>query len=201
MTREEHLLFCQVCKNQKFDPQRGIVCALTHEIADFEENCDSFVASPQHKALWDGKMPNLAVMRYKAKAGTRALNHFLDNLAIGVLSYASLYLFANLDPYNSLGLTIYKLYLLWFLLWLTYFTGLESLTGKTFGKWVTNTKVVNFKGQRPPLNKLLIRSLSRLIPFEPLSFLNAEASGWHDELSNTRVVYDRHDLSPIAPEA
>ena len=43
MTREEHLRFCKVCENKSFNSQKGIVCKLTGEIADFEENCENFI--------------------------------------------------------------------------------------------------------------------------------------------------------------
>ena len=42
MTREEHLVFCKKCLNRKFDPDQGLVCKLTNQIADFEENCKDF---------------------------------------------------------------------------------------------------------------------------------------------------------------
>jgi len=35
MTREEHLKFCEICNNQKFDSQKGIICGLRNSIADF----------------------------------------------------------------------------------------------------------------------------------------------------------------------
>ena len=42
MTREEHLQFCRKCLNRKFDMQLGVVCKLTDQIADFEDNCSNF---------------------------------------------------------------------------------------------------------------------------------------------------------------
>lgn len=42
MTREEHLKFCTICENQKFDPNRGVICGLTDEIANFEDQCPDF---------------------------------------------------------------------------------------------------------------------------------------------------------------
>ena len=42
MTRDEHLEWCKKCTNQKLDLQKGIVCGLTDEIADFEEHCKDF---------------------------------------------------------------------------------------------------------------------------------------------------------------
>lgn len=42
MTREEHLKFCSICKKRQMDIQRGVVCSLTNEYADFEEKCIDF---------------------------------------------------------------------------------------------------------------------------------------------------------------
>jgi hypothetical protein len=42
MKREEHLLFCSVCKNRSFNSKVGFTCSLTNQIADFEENCENY---------------------------------------------------------------------------------------------------------------------------------------------------------------
>ncbi|MGQ1891668.1 hypothetical protein ACT29H_14600 [Thermophagus sp. OGC60D27] len=47
MTREEHLRFCKICKNQGFDSQFGIICSLTGRRADFDLECDHFVEEDQ----------------------------------------------------------------------------------------------------------------------------------------------------------
>ena len=62
------------------------------------------------------------------------------------------------------------------------------LKGKTKGKYVTKTVVVMEDGSKPKASDIILRSLCRLIPFEALSFLGAEAWGWHDTLSKTYVV-------------
>jgi len=71
---------------------------------------------------------------------------------------------------------------------LTYYIGLEGLTGRTVGKWVTGTRVVNVEGTRASFGRILGRSLARLIPFEAFSFLGRRARGWHDSLPGTYVV-------------
>jgi hypothetical protein len=43
MTREEHIKFCEKCKNRDFDPQKGIICSLTSEIATFEKECSNYI--------------------------------------------------------------------------------------------------------------------------------------------------------------
>ena len=42
MTREDHLKFCKLCLNRKFNPKLGLVCSLTDKIADFENECEHF---------------------------------------------------------------------------------------------------------------------------------------------------------------
>jgi uncharacterized RDD family membrane protein YckC len=78
--------------------------------------------------------------------------------------------------------------------WGTYFSYYflsETLFGKTLGKLLTGTKVVNSEGSRLTLSQLAVRNLIRLIPFEAFSFLGAEPEGWHDTLSRSYVVKAR----------
>ena len=69
-----------------------------------------------------------------------------------------------------------------------YFTGFEYCLGRTPGKFLTGTVVVNEQGLRPSLGQVLGRTFARFIPFEFVSFFGAEARGWHDSLSKTLVV-------------
>jgi uncharacterized RDD family membrane protein YckC len=72
---------------------------------------------------------------------------------------------------------------------LAYYITFESILGKTIGKMVTNTKVVLTDGTKPALKKIVIRTFSRLIPFEAFSFLSGPL-GWHDSISGTMVIDD-----------
>jgi len=72
---------------------------------------------------------------------------------------------------------------------LTYFCFLEAMFGITFGKLLTGTKVVRDDGGSASFRQVIGRSLVRMIPFEPFSFLFGDkTTGWHDSLSGTRVV-------------
>jgi len=71
-----------------------------------------------------------------------------------------------------------------------YTTILESISGKSLGKLITKTHVVTLHGVRPSFINLLGRNFARFIPFNPLSFLGSRPVGWHDRLSNTRVIND-----------
>lgn len=69
-----------------------------------------------------------------------------------------------------------------------YYLAFESVSGRTPGKWLTGTRVVNRRGRAPALGPIVVRTLSRFVPFDALSFVG-RAPGWHDRWSDTRVVY------------
>nr|WP_315027183.1 RDD family protein [uncultured Chryseobacterium sp.] len=73
--------------------------------------------------------------------------------------------------------TVYFIYI--FLI--EYFT-----KGRSLGKYITGTKVICTDGTDPTIKDYFIRNISRLIPFDVLSFLGE--NGWHDSWSETRVI-------------
>lgn len=76
---------------------------------------------------------------------------------------------------------------------LIYYVPQEALWGRTIAKFITGTKVVTTTGAKPTFGQIVGRTFCRMIPFEPFSFLfgGSNPVGWHDNLSNTRVVKDR----------
>lgn len=71
---------------------------------------------------------------------------------------------------------------------LAYYVIFEGLTGRTLGKLITGTKVVNERGEKPSFGQILGRSFSRFIPFDALSFFADDGRGWHDSVPGTYVV-------------
>ncbi len=71
---------------------------------------------------------------------------------------------------------------------LGYYILLEGMSGKTIGKLMTGTRVVDMHGEKPGFRRIVKRSIARLIPFEAFSFLGNANRGWHDSLSDTYVV-------------
>ena len=69
-----------------------------------------------------------------------------------------------------------------------YYVFCEYLFGRTLGKLFTKSVVVAEKGEKPSLGKIILRSLIRNVPFEPLSVLSATSKMWHDTWTNTVVV-------------
>jgi uncharacterized RDD family membrane protein YckC len=79
-------------------------------------------------------------------------------------------------PDIVLGLPIVTLYYIFF----------EGVWGRTPGKFVFGTIVVNEQGGKPTIGQITGRTFCRLIPFEPFSFFGER--GWHDSIPKTRVV-------------
>lgn len=71
-----------------------------------------------------------------------------------------------------------------------YWVGEYLFGGRTIGKLITGTKVVNYAGGSQPLGRnIVFRTLCRVVPFEPLSLLITEDHWmWHDRWSGTLVV-------------
>jgi hypothetical protein len=73
------------------------------------------------------------------------------------------------------------------LFFVLYYTLTEGLFKVTFGKIITKSTVIDEKGEIISFDKSIGRTLCRLIPFEPFSFLLKER-GWHDSITDTYVV-------------
>ena len=76
-----------------------------------------------------------------------------------------------------------------YMFYIIYYATFEGLTkGKTIGKYITGTRVVTLDDQTPIFDMFVRRSLCRLIPFNELSFLGEDSVGWHDSMSETKVI-------------
>ena len=139
-----------------------------------------------------------------ATLGQRFLNFLLDNLFMNyVLSLASGYAFGFVMAYlfpefmqdviND-GESGLKYWLLVFMLsyfnYIIYYTICEkAFRGYTLGKLITGTRAIRIDGAELTFKDALLRSLSRLVPFEVLSALGARP--WHDSWTDTRVIKSR----------
>lgn len=191
MTREEQLSYCKICENQKFDLNQGIICGLTNKRADFKEECPSFVED----SLLKIELSNQYATKQGASQGKRFTNYIIDFICFLIFSFvfgAFLGIIIGFLSPSSLSIfeedNIFLNYLINFIAGMIYYTTLEAITGRTVAKFITKTKVVTVNGEKPDFNTILIRSLCRHIPFNPLSFLGSDASGWHDKLSKTKVI-------------
>lgn len=139
----------------------------------------------------------------KASLGQRFLNFLVDNLVMRFgLSYLTGsvvgvflgYLFpeyASRIIYDRTSMDLFLiLYLVGILNYLVYYTFCEKVfKGRTLGKLITGTKAVREDGSELTFRDAILRSLSRLVPFEPFSAFSY--SPWHDTWTKTMVIKSR----------
>ena len=133
-----------------------------------ENNIDPNNPPPQ-KAIWWRRFIGLII------------DVILIGLLIGIIS-----ILTNTDKY----LTYYFLVFYSF-----YYIIFESIYSRTLGKYVTNTIVVNNKTYgKPRTGQIIARTIARIFPFEAFSYLAKRPSGWHDEISNTMVIFKENRI-------
>ncbi|GGB19600.1 RDD family protein [Puia dinghuensis] len=69
--------------------------------------------------------------------------------------------------------------------------------GKTIGKFLTGTRAVNEDGTQITFKTALLRSLVRVVPFEPFSALGNPSYPWHDRWTKTYVIDERLSRLPV----
>lgn len=74
-----------------------------------------------------------------------------------------------------------------FLLRFMYYTFFEITFSATPAKFLTATSVIVTESASPKVKQIFVRTLSRSVPFEPLSFF-LKKGGWHDRWSSTTVT-------------
>lgn len=146
------------------------------------------------------------VLNYEeASTGQRFLNYIIDALVMQYgLSYLTGMIVARIvyaiSPQTAYDLFIVRqdsfdliaaFYLVGLLNYLLYYTICEkAFKGKTLGKLITGTKAVREDGEELRFTDALLRSLSRMVPFEPFSIWIGEGL-WHDRWTRTMVIKTR----------
>lgn len=128
---------------------------------------------------------------YLASSGLRLANYLLDRIGW----YIMLFFFGVISEAlgGGPGELRGKLDFLVVLSFPGYWIVFEYFLGKTPAKFVTGTKVISKTGKRASFWQIVGRTFARLIPFNAFSFLfSSKAVGWHDSLSETRVVRDTY---------
>ncbi len=139
----------------------------------------------------------------EASTGQRFLNYLVDGLimqyglgmltgylvvstAIAIDEDTAYSLFGN----ESSASFIFSTYLISIVNYLVYYTFCEKLfQGYTLGKLLTGTRAIRTDGQELTIRDAFLRTLSRCVPFEPLSAFGNRP--WHDRWTNTMVVKSR----------
>ncbi len=122
----------------------------------------------------------------KVNAATRFVHFVIDTIIWMVITtILTLPINAQDDTQMLLG------YLIMLATFIGYYALLETKYQKTLAKFITKTKVVNYDGSKPTSSDILRRTLCRIIPFDGISFL-FNPNGFHDRLSNTKVIRDEN---------
>ncbi|UTX46605.1 RDD family protein [Chryseobacterium sp. MA9] len=146
----------------------------------------------------------LNVVEYnKASSWIRLANNFLDLIILYIINYL-LSLVSNF-LYEVTSIEFFYFYSNGNILWqffignfnycLYYFLMENYLDGRTVAKYITGTKVISTDGTKPTTQQIIYRSLSRIVPFDGLSFLGV--NGWHDSWSYTRVINVKNYIAEI----
>jgi uncharacterized RDD family membrane protein YckC len=126
-----------------------------------------------------------------ASEGIRFANYIIDLVVIYALNFIVGLILGLLS--RGYGVSSGEAYTFGLIAIFLYFFIFEGTSQKSVGKLITKTKVVMVDGSKPSLGTIALRTLIRLIPFEPLSALgtpSGQRTWWHDRWVNTRVVKD-----------
>lgn len=114
---------------------------------------------------------------------TRILNFAIDSFAFLLIAVAMGLIVRDTVPRDHFKWIMIAAYYL-------YYFVCEAFTGKTVGKYITNSIVVDAftDGQATP-KQVLYRTLLRMIPIDGFSYLFS-AQGMHDNFSKTKLKYN-----------
>ncbi len=131
-----------------------------------------------------------------ATRGQRFMNCILDLLIVHTVLVSiatTVVIIGDITNNNDLSswaesTTILERLFFWAVILFLYYFLTETYFSRTFAKYFTKTIVVTKDGSRPNKRMISIRTLSRFIPLEGLTFLSGDLRGLHDLFSDTYVV-------------
>lgn len=160
---------------------------------NYMQNQNSIYAPPK-SAVRDLTQEQNALNFVQASKMQRFFNLFIDIFGYYLLAFVLGVVLYVLGVFNEQSLAEDKGsplgdWILGIVIISFYYIPLEYFTGRTLGKLITGTKVINADGEKPTFNQILLRTLARTVPFEPFSFLGDR--GWHDKWTDTYVIKTR----------
>jgi uncharacterized RDD family membrane protein YckC len=177
------------CLHQNIDNVKGLLCRITHDAPNFIAECTTYHEDKFLKRKYELHEVARCQHYHQASKGQRIINGLVD------WGFAFLFFVLTINLFN-IGISesnqspqhIILKFTLAFLSVIFYYSIMEAIIGRTFGKMITGTRVVSENGERPSFLCLLKRSALRILPFDCVSFLYWKYDGWHDRWTNTRVV-------------
>jgi len=170
------IVTCKNCKNDTFNSGNSsfLVCPHCHEKINVQEYLE-YIANLKPKYL------NLATL-YK-----RRITQIID---IFITLHICFFISKLFNTYSPKIVENNKIFLV--LLFIpSYYFIFEVTFGKTIGKFLTQTKVVQLNGERITIKQAFIRNIIRFIPYNRLSGRLNDGIYGHDIISNTRVIDEK----------
>jgi uncharacterized RDD family membrane protein YckC len=119
----------------------------------------------------------------------RFLNFIIDGVIILLIVRFMITFLNNSEISNKINsFDRIERYLFWSAISFVYYGMTEMFLSRSPAKYFTKTIVVMEDGSKPTIITILGRTLLRVMPLEPFSFLRGRALGLHDENSGTFVV-------------
>jgi uncharacterized RDD family membrane protein YckC len=121
----------------------------------------------------------------------RFLNFVIDLFMVLILNSFLSYFIAYFVIIYEISLTTVHIYLMLAISYFSYYVFMETTLQKTIGKFITKTHVIMKDGSKPKTYDIFRRTFCRIIPLDGFSFL-FDANGFHDKLSDTKVIKDKY---------
>lgn len=137
------------------------------------------------QAQVEEKVNRLGIPIGTISPGIRFVHFLIDGFIIQAFTYL-----INVIPVIEIS------QLFAFLMYPLYYIFFEYYYQLTPGKLISDTIVVDKKGDRPDLRIIILRTFTRLVPFEPFSCLDSNSWGWHDRWTKTYVI-QKNDLATL----
>ncbi len=121
-----------------------------------------------------------------AKPATRFLTYLIDIIVYYAISFG-LGMIAGMGAGEEVSAIASILSLATFFL---YYVIMEAAFGKTVGKMVMKTRVVDTNGGAASAGAVILRTICRIVPFEAFSVWMDGNVMWHDKWASTRVIQE-----------
>lgn len=128
-------------------------------------------------------------------AGKRFANFFIDRIVITISIYVFNTILQQTDAIirteTELEARLVNILYSWIIYVVLMFAMEALMKGRSIGKLITRTRAVN-QSDGSPINArtALLRSLCRIVPFEPFSAFGNPSFPWHDTWTKSMVVAD-----------
>lgn len=115
------------------------------------------------------------------------IDYFFSTILVSIISIPFVILQIAFEKYDAIFEIAKGIFCLFGLF--GYYVLCEYKWQRTLGKYITKSYVINEYAEKPDLRQIILRNISRIVPFEPFSCLGDKYSyGWHDKWSDTFVV-------------